>query len=144
MDICITLFDVRPARKLYYQNMSYFVLRHLFLDLFTICGPISKLFEIWIISWMVVMWVEGILNKLPGNFLKLEMKKNETKLIIKQFWSPKVLISWYIHYLWIDFKMIRNFSNFVDSCYTGWRNFEETSRKLPKIKNIITNMTSNT
>ena len=48
-----------------------------FPDIFISCGPISKLFEILIIWWMVVMWVEGILKKLPktGNFI-LKMTLN--------------------------------------------------------------------
>ena len=43
---------------------------YLFLHIFIIYEQISKLFDIWIIHLMVVMWMEGILKKLPGNILK--------------------------------------------------------------------------
>ena len=44
---------------------------------------------------MVVMKVEGMLKKLPGDFLKLEniILKNRFKLIIEQIESPEILIS---------------------------------------------------
>ena len=55
-------------------------------------------------------------------------------------WTQKTVISWYIHHLWTDFKVIRYLNNLVDGCGFGGRNLEEAFRKCPTIENCILKM----
>ena len=44
----------------------------------------------------------------------------------------------YFHNLWTDSKVIKYLNNLLNSCYKGGRNFDETSRKLHKIRFSLT------
>ena len=47
------------------ENISYVDDKHIIGDIFIVYGSIRKLCNIWVIWWMVVDLVEGILKKLP-------------------------------------------------------------------------------
>ena len=47
-------------------------------------------------------------------------------------WFQWALISWYVHNLWTDFKVIKYFDNLVDDCYVSERNFPKTENFILK------------